>query len=342
MRLDEGAMKFPMNGFFQVPILFCLCLAVNPLPAFTAEKVVAAYASISPSEVTLLTAAKAGLFNKYGLEVKTVYMGGSSRVMEAMVSGDVDIAQIGGTAVIYAKGAGVDVSYIATIRNAMISSIISRPEIKQMGDLKSKTLAVTRRGAITDFFGRLALSHFGLVPDKDVKFLYTGGLQATYAALAQSHVAAAVMGAGPFAARTLKEGFRELLDIASLGADFPFNGIATMRKYLQTQRPTVVKFIKAYLEAIKLNLDDKPFTKKVLSEYTGFKEDDLLEESYRVYIIQTMSRVPYPVARGWKAVIDFSSRENPRIKGLKIEEILDDRIIRELEESGFVKSLGLK
>lgn len=335
-------MKFLMNRFLRVLTPFCLYLAANPLPAFTAEKVVAGYASISPSEVTLLTAAKAGLFEKYGLDVKTVYMGGSSRVMEAMVSGDIHVAQIGGTAVLYAKAAGIDVAYIATIRNAMISSIISRPEIKQVADLKGRTLAVTRRGAITDFFGRFALSHFGLVPDKDVKFLYSGGLQATYTALSQGYVDAAIMGAGPFEKRAIREGFKQLIDMATLGSDFPFNGIATTRKYLQTHRQAVVRFMKAYLEAIRINLEDKSLTKKVLAGYTGFTEDDLLEDSYKIYIIQTMSRVPYPVAKGWKGVIDFAARENPRVKGVKEEEILDDSIIRELEETGFIKGLGLK
>ncbi len=335
-------MLFCKKKWLCIPALFFVCLVARSPASFAAEKVVAGYASISPSEVTLLTAAKAGLFDKHGLDVKTVYMGGSSRVMEAMVSGDLQIAQIGGTAVLYAKAAGIDVAYIATIRNAMISSIISRPEVKQAADLRGKTLAVTRRGAITDFFGRFALSHFGLTPDKDVKFLYTGGLQATYTALSQGLVAAAVMGAGPFEKRALREGFRQLVDMATLGSDFPFNGLATTQKYLQNHRPTVVRFMKAYLEGIRLNLADKVFTKKVLAGYTGFTEDELLEDAYRIYVLQTMSRVPYPVAQGWKPVMDFAGRENPRVKGVRIEEILDDRIIRELEESGFVKGLGLK
>ena len=57
---------------------------------------------------------------------------------------------------------------------------------------------------------------------------------------------------------------------------------------------------------------------------------------------ETMSRVPYPVPQGWKAVIDFTTQENPRVKGIKEEEILDNSIIRELDESGFIRALGLK
>ena len=330
------------NKFVWSTAVFCFLMAVSPSLLLALERLVVGYASISPSEVTLLTTAKAKLFDKHGLDVKTVYMGGSSRIMEAMVSGDLQIAQIGGTAVIFAKAAGIDVAYIATIRNAMISSILSKPELKEVRELKGKSLAVTRRGAITDFFARFALAHFGLVPEKDVRLLYTGGLPATYTALVQGYAAAAVMGAGPFASRARKEGFKQLVDMASLGSDFPYNGIATTRKYLQTHRPTVIEFMKAYLEAIKLNLENKPFTKQVLGGYTGFQDEELLEESYRIYVTETMSRVPYPVPQGWKAVIDFTTQENPRVKGIKEEEILDNSIIRELDESGFIRALGLK
>jgi len=51
---------------------------------------------------------------------------------------------------------------------------------------------------------------------------------------------------------------------------------------------------------------------------------------------------PYPVNRGQNTLIDFTARDNPKVKNIKVEEIRDDSIVKELDESGFVKSLGLK
>src|SRR5918999_3872191 len=82
---------------------FLIPIAKNPVAA---EKLVTGYSSISPSELTLLTGAKAGLFEKHGLDVSTVYLGGSTRIIQAMVSGDVQIGQIGGSAVLFGKAAG--------------------------------------------------------------------------------------------------------------------------------------------------------------------------------------------------------------------------------------------
>jgi len=54
------------------------------------------------------------------------------------------------------------------------------------------------------------------------------------------------------------------------------------------------------------------------------------------------TKSPTPVAKGWKTLIDFTARDNPKVRNIKFEEILDDNIIRELDESGFIKGVGLK
>jgi ABC-type nitrate/sulfonate/bicarbonate transport system substrate-binding protein len=225
----------------------------------------------------------------------------------------------------------------------MAAQVISRPEIKTVADLKGKAIGVTWRGANTDYWARFGLMHHGLVPDKDVKILYTGGLRETYVALQQKQVSAATMGLGySFGKMLQRVGYNSLIDISKLGDDFLFNGIATTKKYLQTKRPVVVNFMKAYLEAIKWNLDNKTQSKKILASYTGVTDDELLEIAYDVYILKIRSKVPYPVNKGWKTLIDFTARDNPKVKDVKAKEILDASIMRELDESGFVKSLGLK
>ena len=326
-----------------IAALIAACFLLLSKPAFGAERLVAGYSSISPSELTLVTAAKAGLLEKYGFDAKTVYMGGSTRIVQAMIAGDVQIGHIGGSAVLFGKAAGAEIVYIATIINGMAAQIISRPEIKQVAELKGKAVGVTRRGTNTDYWARFGLTHFGLAPEKDVSILYTGGLRETYTAMLQGHIAAATMGLGnSFAQLLLRQGFNQLIDISKIGADFPFDGVAVMRSFLQSKRPVVVNFMKAYLEAIKLNLDNKALTKKILAGYSGISDDDLLEVAYDVYILKIRSKVPYPIASGWKTLIDFTARDNPRVRDVKTEEILDDSIVRELDESGFIKSLGLK
>ena len=97
------------------------------------------------------------------------------------------------------------------------------------------------------------------------------------------------------------------------------------------------------LEAIKLNLENKSPTKKILASYTlGVTDNELLETAYDVYVLKIRSKVPYPVPKEWKTLIDFITRENPKVRNIKAEKILDDSVINELDESVFIKWLGLK
>jgi hypothetical protein len=217
---------------FLLALVICVGVAERALPA---ERLTAGYSSISPAEWTLVTASKANLFEKYGLDVPLVYLGGSTRIVQVMIAGDIQIGQIGGSAALFGKAAGVDMAYIATTINSMAAQVVSRPEIK-----------------------------------------------------------------------------------------------------------LVLSFMKAYLEAIKLNLDNKAFSKKVLAGYTAVTDDELLEIAYDVYILKIRSKVPYPVNKGWKTLIEFTARDNPKVRDVKSEEILDDSIMKELDDSGFIKSLGLR
>jgi hypothetical protein len=54
------------------------------------------------------------------------------------------------------------------------------------------------------------------------------------------------------------------------------------------------------------------------------------------------AKPPYPVIKGWKTLIDFTARDNPKVGDNKVDEVLDDSIIRHLDESGLIKGLGLK
>jgi NitT/TauT family transport system substrate-binding protein len=327
-------------------LLCSLALLVSPIlfpaTAPAADKLVAAYAAISPDQLAVLTAAKLKLFEKHDLDVKVIYIGGSTAVTQAMVSGDVEIAHLGGAGILSARAARIDLVYVAAIINVMAGRIIGRPEIKSMADLKGKAIAATRAGSNSDYWARLAISRSGLVPDRDVKLFYTGGLPATYAAMQQGLVAAGTWGFGnPFSNSLMKQGYNQLIDLGRIGAAFPHAGVTMMRSTLQSQRPIVLRYMKAILEGMKVNFTDKPFAKKMIAELTGVKDDDLVEESY-TQITRNMNRVPHPTVDGWAELIEFTEKFDPRVKGIKPEEAIDGSIMRELEKSGFIKLIGLK
>ena len=49
--------------------------------------------------------------------------------------------------------------------------LVSRPSIKSVPELKGKVIAVGNPGSGPDTNGRIMVKHFGLEPDRDVKFV---------------------------------------------------------------------------------------------------------------------------------------------------------------------------
>ena len=300
-----------------------------------------AYSSVAGTETALWVAKEAGLFEKYGLDVSLKRLAGSSLVVQAMVGREVSIAQVGGTAVVDARLAGADLVYLASVIDTMVASIYSIPTITRLEDLKGKKIGVTRFGAITDFFARFALKTKGLVADKDVGIVQTNDLPNTLASLKIGAIEAGVVVA-PVTLQARKLGFRELVDMTKIGGSFPFNGIVATREFLKTKenREILQRFMKAYVEAIGVSLKNRELALKVIGEYTRTTDQEMLEETYEANVAKAFLKAPYPSVEGFKTILDFvAETRDPKAKSIDPSTIIDSTFVKELEQSGFIKSL---
>ena len=64
----------------------------------------------------------------------------------------------------------------------------------------------------------------------------------------------------------------------------------------------------------------------------------MLDETYRVYA-PAFERVPYATVEDMKLGIVQVAETNPRAKGADPKEFVNQRLLREIEASGFVKRL---
>lgn len=321
-------------------ILSFLCVTSQIASAQSkSQPITVGYASLAGTETALWVGKDTGLFEKYGLDVTLKRLGGSSLVVQAMVAKEIAVSQIGGTAVIDARLAGADLVYLASVIDTMVSSIHSLPSIKRIEDLKGKKLGVTRFGSITDFFGRYALKTKGLVADKDVGIVQTNDLPNTLASLKIGAIDAGVVVA-PFTLEARKMGFPELVDMTKIGGPFPFNGVVVTREFLKKDIDTVKRFMKGYVEAIVYSMKHHDQTLKIIGQYTRMTNPEILEETYRVNIANAFRKVPYPSVEGFKTILDFvAETRDPKAKSIDPKSVIDTAIVKELDDSGFIKSV---
>ena len=293
--------------------------------------------SVGAPQMTMWFAKEADLYEKYGLAIEAISIPGSSMALQAMLSGEVPIIQLGGTASMLANFAGADTVIVATILKKFLFSIFSRPEITRIVDLKGKLFGATRFGTLSDFASRFALEKSGLNPERDITMVQTGGQPETVLALLTGKVQAAALSV-PATMRAKKSNMRELLDMAKLESVIHQNGVVTTRKYLKTNEDTVRRFLRAYIEGAVLAKKDKVFATKVMAKYLGTNDREVLDDAYERVTLH-LEIPPYPTVEGVGVLLKSMEKAQPKAASAKAEDFLDGRLVREIEKSGFIDRL---
>ncbi len=144
------------------------------LEAGQLKKVRLAFSALAYANPPFWIAHDLKLFEKYGLESEIVYVGGS-RPIQAMLGGSIDASQVGGAAAVAAAARGAEIAILGTVFSRLTFAIHASPQIKQISDLKGKTLAAGAIGGNSYFAALAFLKHFGWVANRDVGVMTDGG-----------------------------------------------------------------------------------------------------------------------------------------------------------------------
>lgn len=303
--------------------------------AESAQKLVSAYSSLSATQAVLWLAKETGAFQRHGLDVELIYISTGTKMVQALVGGDIKIAQVGGAAPLGARLRGAEVKIVAVAFNTLALSLLTQTDIRSIADLKGKRLGISRFGSNTDFGMRYLLKKHN-ISDREVTFLQFGEAQAIFAALLSNTIHAGIL-SYPTTVAAIRKGFRELIDFSDVGLEFPNSNVVLTDRFLQTQPDLVRRFLMGYCEGLKSYKTDAAFTKRVMGKYLRLQDQAVLDETYNLFAPK-MPRIPYPTLTGFRLALESLSDE-PRARTAKPEEFYDDTILRNLEREGFFQQL---
>lgn len=182
-------------------------------------------------------------------------------------------------------------------------------------------------GSATHTTTRAALRKAG-VADKEMKFVHHGALPEIFVSLDRGLVDAGVASAP-------RPAFREIVDLATQRIPFLQGAIIVNRSYLQRERPVVLNFLKGFVEAMKLVREKPEVATASLMKHLRIPQE-IARGAYRSFV-NVWEEIPYVRTESVQAVLDLLPKE--QVKQLTPEKYIDNSLIRELETSGFVKSL---
>src|SRR5947208_5057789 len=263
-------------------------------------RVMSGYAAISGPHAVLWMAREAGLFEKNGSRTDVTYIRSGSTMSQTLVAGEIQMAQMGGPAMLAAGVAGMDVTFVAVALNT--TPIVIMGTVAKIEDLKGKAVGITRFGSNTDISARYAIRKAGLQPEKDVALVQLEDYPGIMGGIASGRIAAGAL-ADPFTDAAKKLGYKEIADLAAMGLEFPFVGIVAKKSYIKDNADTVQRFVRAYVEAIAIYKNNRDLAMKITSKYTGIKDPPILASTVSFYAPK-LQRVPYPTVGGIRFVLE--------------------------------------
>src|SRR5215467_6520670 len=153
-------------------IIWCaLCLVLLAAPAHAVDKIRIGFPELAVQFLPLPLGEKRGFFKEEGLQAEFIRMTPPVG-LAALTAGEIDYYTAIGPGV-SATIRGVAVKAVAGFTTGAPFVLVARREFKSVADLKGKAIAINTYGSPLEVGGRLIVKHFGIDPDKEVKFLAT-------------------------------------------------------------------------------------------------------------------------------------------------------------------------
>jgi NitT/TauT family transport system substrate-binding protein len=305
--------------------------------AYGKDKLAIGYTAITGIKAGLWVAEEAKIFDKYNIETNLILITSGSKMVQAMLGGDLPFAAAAGNAAVDANLAGSDIIMVGALAKVPAFYIMALPEIKTIEDLRGKAVGITRFGSSTDFTMRYLLRKHGLNPDRDVTLIQAGDLFAAAAMLKTKAIVAAPF-SSPTNLRAEEAGARTLMNMGAAGVYFPHDAWMARRAYLSANEDLVRRFMKAYSEGVHRLFTDPALAKRAVQKFARTNDPKTIDAVYQ-YAIDYVEKVPYNTREGVVEVLNQAALRTPKAKEARPESFYDDHFVKELEAQGFYKQL---
>jgi NitT/TauT family transport system substrate-binding protein len=300
------------------------------------KKIKIGYPAVSYNQVHIWVAKDANLFKKHGLDTEVIFFRGGQMATQALVAGDPPIVNIG--TVVQAGLQGHDVVLIASSESAYNYSVVGRPGIAKIEQLKGKRVGVSGFGSASHNAALILFKKFNLEPNKDVAVVVAGPTMERLAAVDAGRIDVTILTPSEMP-RARKQGLVEVYDMLDLGIEVQGNGFATSRSFIRSNREIALSALKGYVEALFYIPRNREETRRITAKYMRTTDPEVLDATYD-WFVKRVSKKPYPTLKGIQYLLDEVASKLPNAKSAKPEQFVDLSLLQQLEREGFFAEMA--
>jgi NitT/TauT family transport system substrate-binding protein len=300
------------------------------------SRLVIGYASTTPRLMPLWVARDQGFFAKYGIESEPVLFRNGANLVTGMAAGDIQIGRTAGAAVLSAVAAGHDIKMLATFSSRNSYDVVTRPNIKRPEDLRGKRLAINSVGGGTWIGAMLWLEQFGLDVQRDRILLQSTGDQGVQSQALESGVVDVVFVDSVYSKILKQKGMNILAEYSELKQPLVSQSTVVPGVFLQKYPDVAEGYLKGEIEGIAFAVapKNKAVVIKILMRRLRVNAE-AAEEGYSD-MLRGIDRKPFASLEGMRNLQRLLKPRNPKIAEVKVDDVVDNRIMRRLDESGFI------
>lgn len=314
---------------------------INLVPASAQTKITIGYAAVSPRTTPLYIAQEQGIFAKYGIDAKVVLFRGAPTLVASLVSGEMELGYTGGTSVVGAAGQGNYLRILSSISSTLTHTIMAHPSIKRVEELRGKRFGIQNMGSSTWMHTMLALEHVGLDPKRDaINILSIGDSVLIGQALEAGRVDAAVLD-GALVRRLRSKGFSTIAELQHAKIPMLNQAVVVHPEFLQKRSDLAERILMTLVESLAFSMapSNKSVVIKTMMRRFQISDPVVGEEGYQDYLT-SVDRKPIPSLEGMRNIRRLMALLNPKVANVRIEELIDGRLIHKLDDSGFIDKVA--
>jgi NitT/TauT family transport system substrate-binding protein len=305
-------------------ILACY-LAQSPTDA--ADKVILSYSSRSYAFLPAQVAVARGFFKDENLEPLLIQMR-SQVTVPALISGEVNYTLSFGN-IIGSAMQGMPFKILAVLTDKPLHSIIARPEIKTISDLRGKKIGTQRIGGSDHLAAEAILQAKGL-DLKDVQFVTLGGDEPVRVEILKKGLVDAVCSVPPGPLRLAREGYNILGGPKDLKIGNPISAVAVTDARLKTNRDEAKKVLRAVLRGLRFMHERKEETIQIMAHWLS-QTPDVARDSYDS-ILPSFSLDGSTVDKTFEFAIESRKATVRADKAIPLSQVRDLSLLREIQK----------
>lgn len=264
------------------------------------DKIRIAMAHRGAGVAPVFAAVEGGYFREHGLDAELTYVPGHPRALQALHEGEADfINSVGPELILSNLGHGRDAVVIASAISQSAQQVSARPGLTTREDLRGKRWGVINRNDADECSIVMAFERWDWDLARDAQIVVVGTERPRLDALLDERkVDVAIMHA-PEPFQAMKRGWTLVEDLGRLDVAFQNSCAATTRRLLRQRPDTVLRYVRAYSQAVYRFRTDAEFGIAVLRKYSGETGTAVLKDTW-VLFARLMGGMMFPSVEGMR------------------------------------------